>query len=188
LEKEQDRAAEAREAAADAEAADAEEADVAGWAATERAPVPEEAANARTAGRESLTLPECPATRSNAPSAGHPWSGSESRSGGKRGAQCLSDKKTQAPPTADSKSGINKKVEEVILMPLRDGTGPPRQGEGRRQGRRGGRGRMGVNLPGFGAGGYCVCPDCGLKMLHKAGIPCSEQSCPECGAKMVREP
>jgi DNA-directed RNA polymerase subunit RPC12/RpoP len=73
-------------------------------------------------------------------------------------------------------------------MPFKDGTGPPRQGEGRRQGRRGGRGRMGGNLPGFGAGGYCVCPNCGLKMLHKAGFPCNEQSCPECGSKMVREP
>jgi hypothetical protein len=71
-------------------------------------------------------------------------------------------------------------------MPLKDGTGPPRPGERGRQGR-GGLGRRGGNRPGFGAGGYCVCPNCGLKMLHKAGFPCSEQECPECKSKMVRE-
>jgi len=49
-------------------------------------------------------------------------------------------------------------------------------------------GQGGGNRPGFGAGGYCVCPNCGLKMLHKAGFPCSEQECPECRSKMVREP
>ncbi len=71
-------------------------------------------------------------------------------------------------------------------MPFKDGTGPRRPGGGMGQGR-GGRGRMGGNRLGFGAGGYCVCPNCGLKMLHKAGFPCNRQDCPECGTKMVRE-
>lgn len=72
-------------------------------------------------------------------------------------------------------------------MPFRNGTGPPRPGEGVGLQRRGRMGRGGGNRPGFGAGGYCVCPNCGLKMLHKAGLPCNWQDCPECGTKMVRE-
>ncbi|MBN1662371.1 MAG: hypothetical protein JW943_02110 [Deltaproteobacteria bacterium] len=67
-------------------------------------------------------------------------------------------------------------------MPNRDGSGP------RSSDQRGpGRGLGGVKRPGLGAGGNCVCPNCGLKMLHKAGMPCSSQTCPECGTKMVRE-
>ncbi|MFB3925843.1 MAG: hypothetical protein ACE14T_07285 [Syntrophales bacterium] len=66
-------------------------------------------------------------------------------------------------------------------MPFKDGTGP------RRGGGRGGWGRRGEHRSGFGAGGYCVCPNCGLKMLHKTGVPCNQESCPECGSKMVRE-
>jgi len=72
-------------------------------------------------------------------------------------------------------------------MFFRNGTGPPRPGEGRGRQRRGGMGRGGGNRPVFGAGGYCVCPNCGLKGLHKAGFPCNRQDCPECGTKMVRE-
>ncbi len=71
-------------------------------------------------------------------------------------------------------------------MPGRDGTGPLGQGSGtgRGLGRGGGRGRMGGQ--GAGSGGMCVCPDCGTKVEHKAGVPCYEMTCPKCGAKMTR--
>ncbi len=70
-------------------------------------------------------------------------------------------------------------------MPRGDGTGP--QGTGRGAGKGGGRGRMGGNRPGSGPGGYCVCPACGEKVAHKAGVPCFEIQCPKCGARMVKE-
>jgi len=55
------------------------------------------------------------------------------------------------------------------------------------QGRRGtgrGRGRMG----GFGLGpsGECVCPSCGYRMPHQAGVPCYTIKCPKCGMMMTR--
>lgn len=40
---------------------------------------------------------------------------------------------------------------------------------------------------GMGPEGFCVCPKCGAKILHKAGTPCRDEKCPTCGAKMVRE-
>lgn len=39
----------------------------------------------------------------------------------------------------------------------------------------------------MGAGGTCVCPKCGVRMAHRAGVPCQEERCPGCGAKMLRE-
>ena len=39
----------------------------------------------------------------------------------------------------------------------------------------------------MGVGGYCICPKCGEKTLHRSGVPCQEEHCPECGAKMLRE-
>jgi len=55
-------------------------------------------------------------------------------------------------------------------------------GRGRRRGW--GRGRMG----GFGAGpgGECVCPSCGERVPHQAGVPCYTVKCPKCGTPMVR--
>jgi predicted amidophosphoribosyltransferase len=40
---------------------------------------------------------------------------------------------------------------------------------------------------GMGAGGNCICPKCGAKQPHRAGIPCREERCPKCGTRMVRE-
>ncbi|MGB5925811.1 MAG: DUF5320 family protein [Dehalococcoidia bacterium] len=74
-------------------------------------------------------------------------------------------------------------------MPRGDGTGPYGQGPGtgRGLGRGGGRGRMDGNRPGAGPSGNCVCPACGTKIAHQAGIPCYDVSCPKCRAKMIRE-
>lgn len=61
------------------------------------------------------------------------------------------------------------------------------QGGGRGQGRGGrGSGRQG-GMFGAGAGGFCVCPQCGKKEPHQQGIPCFQRKCPECGANMIRE-
>ncbi len=38
-----------------------------------------------------------------------------------------------------------------------------------------------------GAGGFCVCPGCGLRKEHEQGTPCSETKCPSCLLQMVRE-
>ena len=40
---------------------------------------------------------------------------------------------------------------------------------------------------GYGPGGTCVCPKCGMRIPHRAGVPCAEEVCPGCGARMVRE-
>jgi hypothetical protein len=74
-------------------------------------------------------------------------------------------------------------------MPRGDGTGPYGEGPGtgRMLGRGRGMGRMGGNRAGAGPGGNCVCPSCGTKIPHQAGIPCYDVSCPTCGAKMTRE-
>jgi len=74
-------------------------------------------------------------------------------------------------------------------MPRGDGTGPYGQGPGtgRGLGRGAGRGKMGGNRPGAGPSGNCVCPSCGAKISHQAGVPCYDVSCPKCGVKMIRE-
>jgi len=75
-------------------------------------------------------------------------------------------------------------------MPRGDGTGPPwgsGPGTGRGSGTGGrGAGRMRGTSPGAGPGGGCVCPNCGARIPHQAGIPCYDLSCPKCGTKMVR--
>jgi len=50
-----------------------------------------------------------------------------------------------------------------------------------------GRGRNRGNRPGSGPGGQCVCPECGKRISHTAGVPCNTQSCPACGAQMIKE-
>jgi len=71
-------------------------------------------------------------------------------------------------------------------MPRGDGTGPAGRGPGagRGLGRGGGRGRMGGS--GLGAGGECVCHNCGYRAPHQVGSPCYEIKCPKCGAPMAR--
>jgi hypothetical protein len=62
------------------------------------------------------------------------------------------------------------------------------RGGGRGSDRGGGRGpgRMGGPLA-AGPGGNCVCPSCGHKAPHQAGVPCYQAQCPKCGAQMIRE-
>jgi transcription initiation factor IIE alpha subunit len=31
-----------------------------------------------------------------------------------------------------------------------------------------------------------LCPSCGYRAPHQAGVPCMNQTCPKCGARMVR--
>lgn len=55
----------------------------------------------------------------------------------------------------------------------------------------------GINMPqerrgyrhrlGLGPEGFCVCPKCGFKKAHQAGVPCVQERCPHCGSSLVRE-
>jgi cation diffusion facilitator family transporter len=40
---------------------------------------------------------------------------------------------------------------------------------------------------GGGPGGYCVCPNCGYKVEHQRGIPCSSLQCPKCRINLIRK-
>ena len=74
-------------------------------------------------------------------------------------------------------------------MPRGDGMGPP-PGAGRKGGRGGGQGRggrMNGNRTAAGPGGECICPKCGTKTPHQAGVPCFQVNCPSCGSQMVRK-
>lgn len=61
-------------------------------------------------------------------------------------------------------------------MPFGDGTGSIGKGIGRQRGKR----HMGPVK-------NCVCPNCGTKIPHQRGIPCSTVNCPKCGTRMVSE-
>lgn len=39
---------------------------------------------------------------------------------------------------------------------------------------------------GLGPGGECICPDCGYKIPHRRGMPCSQENCSKCGGGMIR--
>jgi len=39
---------------------------------------------------------------------------------------------------------------------------------------------------GAGPGGFCVCPQCGYKVIHQRGVPCSEMTCPNCHIPLRR--
>ena len=62
-------------------------------------------------------------------------------------------------------------------MPGGDGTGPAGQGP------IGGRGRRGQSM---GAGGECICSNCGHREPHQLAVPCFSRKCPKCGAPMTR--
>jgi len=40
---------------------------------------------------------------------------------------------------------------------------------------------------GKGPGGFCICPKCGYKTEHKAGVPCSSIQCPKCKINLERK-
>lgn len=61
------------------------------------------------------------------------------------------------------------------------------QGSGIGMGKGRGRGRMGGIRPGAGPGGYCVCVNCGERVVHQQGVPCYSVKCPKCGTMMMRE-
>ncbi|MFO8018282.1 MAG: hypothetical protein R6U96_06570 [Promethearchaeia archaeon] len=61
-----------------------------------------------------------------------------------------------------------------------------RGGRGEGRGSAPGRGRQG-GPKAAGAGGECVCPQCGKIVEHQVGVPCNQQNCPECGTRMVRK-
>jgi hypothetical protein len=68
-------------------------------------------------------------------------------------------------------------------MPFGDGTGP--RAQGLKKGKGVGRARKG-GRPGSGPGGTCICPSCGISVLHQAGVSCSSMICPWCGSEMIR--
>jgi cation diffusion facilitator family transporter len=39
---------------------------------------------------------------------------------------------------------------------------------------------------GGGPGGWCVCPECGYRIPHQTGVPCSTLQCPNCKSKLER--
>ena len=39
----------------------------------------------------------------------------------------------------------------------------------------------------LGAGGFCVCFNCGYRKEHEQGKPCMEEKCPNCGKVLMRE-
>lgn len=61
------------------------------------------------------------------------------------------------------------------------GRGRGRGGPGRGRGFRRGRGPEG-----FGPPSNCICPNCGLIVPHKPGIPCFQTKCSRCGSPMTR--
>ncbi len=69
-------------------------------------------------------------------------------------------------------------------MPRGDGTGPMGRNADCGKGAGKGQGRGGRFQ---GAGGQCVCPQCGERTTHIRGQQCNEQKCPKCGSLMTRD-
>jgi len=65
------------------------------------------------------------------------------------------------------------------------GRGQGRGGQGLGGGQVIGRGRRG-GLLAAGAGGTCLCPQCGHREPHELGMPCVQKQCPKCGTKLTR--
>jgi hypothetical protein len=40
-------------------------------------------------------------------------------------------------------------------------------------------------MPG-GPGGFCICPQCGMKIRHERGVPCTQIYCPQCDLPMAK--
>ncbi|OGD53786.1 hypothetical protein A3J78_02565 [Candidatus Beckwithbacteria bacterium RBG_13_35_6] len=40
---------------------------------------------------------------------------------------------------------------------------------------------------GSGPGGDCACPECGYKIIHQRGMPCSGLQCPNCKINLERK-
>ena len=77
-------------------------------------------------------------------------------------------------------------------MPGRDGTGPVGTGGGMGRGQGRGSGTQGLRqgggrMAGPFPNGFCVCPQCGEKVPHQPGKPCTTVQCHQCGSLMVRE-
>lgn len=72
-------------------------------------------------------------------------------------------------------------------MPGGFGMGAGRRSRGGGRGRRCGAGADEVGGPfAGGPADYCVCLNCGEKLPHTPGQPCSQMACPKCGLKMTR--
>ncbi|KNZ41304.1 DUF5320 domain-containing protein [Acetobacterium bakii] len=67
-------------------------------------------------------------------------------------------------------------------MPGKDGTGPVGDGPARGRGR-----RIGPDGLVAASTGYCLCPNCGEKVKHVPGLPCTSVTCPKCQTMMIRE-
>ena len=65
------------------------------------------------------------------------------------------------------------------------GKGRGRGGWGRGRGFRRGRGPEDLGPGGFPSD--CICPNCGLIVPHKPGIPCFQTKCSKCGSFMARK-
>ena len=85
-------------------------------------------------------------------------------------------KSAKGPRTFTESNKISLKTKEGFAMPVGRGLG---RGMGMGRGRGMGRGA--------GPGGYCICPSCGEKVIHRPGVPCNTVDCPKCGIRMVRE-
>ena len=67
-------------------------------------------------------------------------------------------------------------------MPARDGTGSMNQrydNENRPD-------ILRTQGNGLGANGDCECPECGAKVAHQRGVPCTSINCPKCNTIMLR--
>jgi len=63
------------------------------------------------------------------------------------------------------------------------GRGSGKRGKGRRF--RGGRGPRGFRSDGLPAN--CICPNCGLIVPQRPGLPCFKTRCISCGSALVRQ-
>ena len=61
---------------------------------------------------------------------------------------------------------------------------------GKGKGRGGRRFRRGKDISGISKKGRsenCLCPNCGIIVPHRAGLPCFQTKCPKCKSPMARQ-